>query len=270
MTDQNSKLAIGFVTFNPGRRFYDRLESLASAGYKTYIFDNSPELRATNTFCKSHCNVHYSTAGKNVGLGIGLSIINATSYYDGYEMLLFFDQDTSFTSHTLEYICSFCRAHSPKTLEDYAAVVFDAQRNASLSHHQIEDVFLAISSGSLFILENLQKIGWHNEKYFVDGVDYELCLRARNNGYRIGRCSNTPGFDHETEQPDRFVEIFKKRLPLRRYSSIRIKDSVGAYLRLIGYTFKNYDLKAASIISRSFLIYLLGQILARTVLRKAT
>lgn len=262
-------LAIGFVAFNPEPAFYDRLKLLAGAGYETYVFDNSPESRETRTLCKSLSNVRYSTAGKNVGLGIGLSIINATSYYDGYQVLLFFDQDTCFTSETLEYIRAFSGAHSSKTIEKYVAVAFDSQQSPNVLPYQIEDVVLAISSGSLFILENLKKIGWHNDTYFVDGVDYELCLRARSNGYRIGKCGNTPGFDHESEQPDRFIEIFKKRLPLRRYSTIRIRDSTRAYLRLITFALKNLDFQATRVMSRSLLIFLLGQILARTVMRKA-
>ena len=263
-----ANLAVGFVTFNPGQEFYDRLRLLGNWGYETYVFDNSPETRATRALCGSLCGVHYSTAGKNVGLGVGLSVINATAYYDGREMLLFFDQDTSFAYQTLEYINAFSRTHPPEVLERYIAVVFDAQQESHILPYQVRDVLLAISSGSLFVLENLKRVGWHNEKYFVDGVDYELCLRARRNGYRVGRCGNTPGFDHESEQPDRFVKIFNKELPFRRYSGIRIKDSTKAYLRLIALTLKNLDFRATGAMSRSFLIFVLGQILARTVVTK--
>lgn len=269
MTAVDATLAIGFVTFNPGETFFDRLRALTSLGYKVYVFDNSPEYRAVRDVCKPLCNVHYSTAGKNVGLGFGLSVIAATSYYDGYAAQLFFDQDTIFTSQTLEFISEFHSACSPIISERYVAVVFNAREESSALPFQIKDVLLAISSGSLFVLENLKKIGWHNAKYFVDGVDYELCLRARTNGYRIGSCSNTPGFDHESEQPDRFVEIFKRRLPLRNYSGTRIVDSIRAYLRLIAFALKNFDFQAAGAVARSFLIFLLGQVLARTIVKKA-
>ncbi|MGD9842810.1 MAG: hypothetical protein AB7F79_07165 [Steroidobacteraceae bacterium] len=269
MNVKDASLTIGFVTYNPGLAFYERLKWLADAGYATYVFDNSPETRATRACCDSFTNVHYATAGNNVGLGVGLSVITATAYYDGYPMLLFFDQDTCFTAETLQFIAGFSGAHPREILEKYVTVVFDARQNAAQQIYQVEDVMLAISSGSLFMLENFKKIGWHNPRYFVDCVDYEMCLRARNKGYRIGKCSNTPGFDHESEQPDRFVSIFNKRLPLRRYAGVRIKDSTSAYLRLIAFTLRRFDWRAAGVMSRSFLIFLLGQVLSRTVLRKA-
>jgi hypothetical protein len=46
---------------------------------------------------------------------------------------------------------------------------------------------LLISSGSLFNLNILKKINWNNVKYFVDGVDYEFCLRANKMGYLLQR-----------------------------------------------------------------------------------
>jgi hypothetical protein len=108
-------------------------------------------------------------------IGVGLSVITATAYYDGCQMLLFLDQDTGFTSGTLEYIKEFRSAYSRETLEKYVAVVFDAKRKAVSSAFEVEDALLAISSGSLFLLDNLKKIGWHNPTYFVDGVDLPQC-----------------------------------------------------------------------------------------------
>jgi rhamnosyltransferase len=129
-------------------------------------------------------------------------------------------------------------------------------------------VRLAISSGSLFNLKVLQQIGWHNEKYFVDCVDYELCLRARRCGFKIGLIRNTPDFDHVTEQPDRTLNLLGKELLVRRYSATRIKDALGAYLKLIlGGLFQNTPSDTWAL-TRSLGLYIFGQLAARMMKSK--
>jgi rhamnosyltransferase len=128
---------------------------------------------------------------------------------------------------------------------------------------EVLDVPLTINSGTLFILKNLQKIGWHNRSYFVDGVDYEFCLRSHIHSFKIGLVSGIPGFDHESEQPDRVVTILGKRLLVRRYSAPRIKDALHSYIRLIYSATKSREFSYAFLFIRSMSIYLFGQILSR-------
>ena len=126
---------------------------------------------------------------------------------------------------------------------------------------------LAISSGSLFFLSNLNKMGGHNTSYFVDGVDYEICLNARRNQLKVGLCANTPGFDHVSEQPDKVIHLFNSSLPLRRYSAARIFDALSAYIKIIFASIRFAEWKFSYVIIRSFAIYLLGLVLSRMVLK---
>lgn len=264
----DKKITIGFIIFYPELVFIQRLEWLATAGYNIYIFDNSPESVGVKKITLLHDNMYYATAGQNVGLGTALSIITASAFYDANQMMLFFDQDTSFTLETIEYINTFKNTHSNLILEKYAVIAFDSKQDSNKMSNQIEQALLVISSGSLFVLNNLKCIGWHNYSYFVDGVDYELCLRARSKGYLVGRFSDTPGFDHVSEQPDSYITLLGKRLPLRQYSMVRLKDSFKAYLRLIWFTVIKLDFKAFLTISRSFIIFITGQIMSVLLLKK--
>jgi rhamnosyltransferase len=267
ITDKNKKLAIGFVTYNPGVVFYDRLSMLNNEGYPIYIFDNSPEVKKTKNYSNLINNSHFSTAGKNVGLGIGLSIITASAYYDGCENLIFFDQDTVFTFDTLKFIEFFLKIKRSEINKKFVSIVFDSKKNIDNKNFNIEKVKLAISSGSMFVLENLKKVGWHNPTYFVDCVDYELCVRSSTCGFDVGKCGSTPGFDHETEQPDYIIKIFKKRVFLRRYPAARFNNSIKAYIRLMVYTFIMNEYLLFFILLKSFLIYFFCQILARIILK---
>ena len=57
-----------------------------------------------------------------------------------------------------------------KIRNKYISITFDSTNNDVENDSQsceILDVDLVINSGSLFVLENLKNIGWHNEKYYV-------------------------------------------------------------------------------------------------------
>jgi rhamnosyltransferase len=235
---------------------------MINLGFRVYVFDNSPFCTQHNWITQNSQKIWYLTAGKNVGIGYSLSTLCATAYAHGYKNLLFLDQDTGVSCQTLKFIQEFIEAVPTTVQQQYAALVFSGQVAVN---HCIKDVPLAISSGSLFNLSVLKIIGWHNEKYFVDGVDYEFCIRARRNGFNIGLIGNTPDFDHVTEQPDRVIKIIGKNILVRRYAVSRITDALSAYFKLIfGGLFKN-RFSDTIVLIRSAVIYVGNQLIARLI-----
>jgi rhamnosyltransferase len=268
MLDYNlslKKYAIGLILFNPESSLLQRVEVMTSHGFQVYIFDNSPFIFEYSLLTKDKPNIVYLTAGKNVGIGYGLSTLSATACAHGYQSLLFLDQDTGISYRTLEYIENLSKSRPIDIQRQYAALVFSGNTGSSES---VQDVRLAISSGSLFNLSVLKQIGWHNEKYFVDCVDYEFCIRARRNGFKIGLVRNTPDFDHVSEQPDRRLTFLGKDILVRSYSAARIKDALGAYIKLIfGGLFINKPADTYVLI-KSAVIYMLKQLISRLVFMK--
>lgn len=259
--------AIGLVLYHPEESLLKRVEQMVALGFRVYVFDNSPFGAPYSQAIQGHPNVGYLTAGKNVGIGYSLSTLCATAYAHGFQRILFLDQDTGISDQTLEFIEAFSQSVTTDTQQRYAVLVFSG-RGHPAAGHSVQEVRLAISSGSLFNLPVLKKIGWHNERYFVDCVDYELCLRARRCGFKLGLINNTPDFDHITEQPDQIIRLLGKRLLVRRYSVARIKDALGAYVKLIigGLLINRIDDTYA--LTRSMAIYIFGQLTARLVKSK--
>jgi len=252
--------AIGLVLYHPEESLLKRIDQMVELAFKVYVFDNTPCGSQYIRTIQENQNICYLTAGKNVGIGYALSTLCATAYAHGYPRLLFLDQDTGISPQTLEFIEAFPKSLPTSALQQYAALVFNGHQT---TENSVQDVCLAISSGSLFNLSALQHIGWHNEKFFVDCVDYELCLRARRFGFKIGLIRNTPDFDHVSEQPDRIVNFIGKQLFVRSYSASRIKDSLGAYLKLIvGGLFLNQPSDTYTL-TRSMGIYIFGQLISR-------
>jgi len=260
------KMAIGFVIYGPEKSFYERLELIDKVGAPFYVYDNSPEIVDAKVRMESLLHGRYLSSGKNEGLGVGLSDLCQSAYQENFDGLLFFDQDTGFNLKTISFIQSFMNENFTFFFKDYSAILFSGAQANDLKNQNdppLVTVDFAINSGSLFILTNLEKLGWHNKDYFVDGVDYEFCLRSHVAGFKIGKHFNTPCFDHESEQPDQVVTVFGKRLLIRKYSYMRIKDAIHSYIRLVFQALANGKWIFAIKIIRSFLIYIAGQVLSR-------
>ncbi|SFA80051.1 rhamnosyltransferase [Collimonas sp. OK607] len=252
-------IAIGFVIYNPGNGLLSRIQMALELGYDIYIYDNSPQEESVRKFCDEKGKIKYLTGGKNLGLGLGVSSVCAQAYFENNSGLVFFDQDTIFNKDTLECIENYFCDHSELELT-HSAVVFNSKKSKEKNEQNcFKDVPLAINSGSLFYLKNLKKLNWHNEKYFVDCVDYEFCFRSKRGGLRIGEYSCTPGFDHVTEQGDKKYKIFGKYYSMRAYSYSRILDASISSLRLIGTTLSSGDIKFSGHIIKFLLIYIIFQ-----------
>lgn len=119
--------------------------------------------------------------------------------------------------------------------KQYSSITFNSKTvgHTDIKEPLIKDVRLVINSGSLYLLSNVKKIGWHDSGFFVDCVDYAFCLASSNHHLKIGEHSKTPGFDHSTEQGDERFKVFGVVIPMRAYRFSRIWDTYTASIKLI-------------------------------------
>ena len=126
----NLNVAIGIITYNPESSVVKRLSDTIKSGYKVYIFDNSPDNSIVRDYAYSNAearsHITYLTCGKNAGLGYGLSAVCAHAYYDSFPTLLFFDQDTVYSTETLDYVSAFY-GRNDFLSELYSSVVFNSK-----------------------------------------------------------------------------------------------------------------------------------------------
>ena len=266
------KLALGVVVYQAEASLSRRLQQALDARFSVYLFDNSPHDSTLRDFARDKARCHYTTCGKNLGLGVGISAVCSQAHYDGFSALMFFDQDTVFDARTIEFVERFLVRHQDKSRE-YSAVVFNAKDRADTGNQDADDwastrdVTMAISSGTTFFLANLQKMNWHNTSYFVDCVDYEFCLNSERHGLKIAEFSKTPGFDHLSEQPDKVYRFLGRDHAIRRYSASRIRDTLWASMRLALTALRNGRFGFFAKMVRSVCIYASFQIIARLIRR---
>lgn len=261
------KIAIGFVIYDPNLDQLNRIHEASCLGFSVYVYDNSPEKNNSKEFAKNRKAIVYLTCGKNVGLGRGIASVCAQAYYDQHSALIFFDQDTIFNSDTLDFVDEFYKNNSDLAYK-YSAILFNSKNHLipiDANAKNLKSVSLAINSGSLFFLENLKKLNWHNDKYFVDCVDYEFCLNSQMHGFEIGEFSATPGFDHSSEQADEGYKILGRTYLMRAYSPKRIIDTCWASLKLLCKSIIAGRLTFFSEIFKLLAIYIATQLFVRTV-----
>ena len=269
------KPIIATILYNPDISTYARIKSAIEYGYEVYIFDNSPDVTSKLFIVENKDKVRYFTFDKNVGIGPALRLLCSTAYYEGNENLLFFDQDTIFTKETLSFICDYLSQSSSGENSDkpykllsvtFRDTVINRKRGIIeqifVGKYSVNVVDFTISSGTLFSLENLKKIGWHDDSFKVDGVDYSVCISAQSAHLAIGEIFNTPGLDHESYQGNSTFSFFGKRYRGRRYSFFRIKDYVSSSLRLIFRSIK-FNRKATLRLLMMLIIYINKQFLLR-------
>ncbi len=186
------KPIIAIILYKPDNSTYQRIRTAIGEGYKVYVFDNSPDDKSKLFIEEHNKNIRYFTFDKNMGIGLALKLMCATAYYEGNRELLYFDQDTIYNKETLEYIFDYINESSDSKYfnqrEKILSVTFrdretkrkeeQIQEKMSMGKFDLNIVDFTISSGTLFHLGNLKKIGWHDKGYYMDGVDYSICLSA--------------------------------------------------------------------------------------------
>jgi len=230
-----NEFIVAFVLHYPSVEVFDRIQSLLSEGYEVYVFDNSP--KNTQPFIlhydlSSNNNFRYFSSGCNSGLSSSLSTLLSSAFYNGASNVLYFDQDTDFNSKTLSFISSFL-VDNHLLFHDYSMVSLYGKNKYIESQNIIHEHTHIILSGSLFNLFALEEIGWFRGNYFVDGVDYKLCLDSINSGFKIGHFDSSPGFDHSSFQDNSIkIKIFNKSLHLKKYDYSRIKGIFISHVKL--------------------------------------
>ncbi len=274
---QKYEPAISFILFNPTVHTWERLALAIDAGYDIFLFDNSPSCTDESFLAKNQRKIRYFTTGANNGIAYALKILSNAAWTGGWQMMLYFDQDTIFTLETLLYVSEFamyCNTNwtTFDTLRVFS-VTFRAKkmnskqnRVISFGNYNLEEVEFTISSGTLFFLDKLAKVGGHDVSYFIDGVDYYICLAAEKQNQLIAEISNIPGLDHSTEQGDHCWSFLGKQFIGRKYPISRIKDFLRASFKLLFFSLRIGSSKTLKLI-KLFFSYILIQIVVRFSIR---
>lgn len=247
------------VTYNPPAEFADHLDAWMSQVDQLVVVDNGSApawrddvRRLTQTRL---AGVEFIWNETNLGIAASLNRGFARLMDQGHELAFVFDQDSRPSPGMVAEMLQVYDRHPDRSRVAIVAPNIDIpSSNNSLSFLQpygpflfrrvrctdqrtLEGISVVITSGALYNLRAYSQIGPFREDLFIDYVDTEYCLRARQHGYnlvvacharlqhrfgnqrerRFGPITMHPSF----HSPLRWYYISRNRVPVTRTYALR-------------------------------------------------
>lgn len=233
------------ILYNPDVNALNNIRIAKSLGLHTVIYLNKSE----DYFLKQLVGFDIVILGDNINVGLGKAFYEFEKYLQSttYKYFIYFDQDTVVNDNAWHNIINTYESF----YKNKEVGLLNYGNTPKINRHFV------ISSGSLFSMNILKEIGLHDKSYFVEGVDYEFCMRLFFSGYKIinMRCL---GVDHKSLQDGFKVKLLCKNIFLRVYGKKRTNDFNIAHLRLLKIAIKKSNYK--------FTIFLLKSLIRHNIM----
>lgn len=230
------------VLYNPGPNALENIALAKSVGIQSIVYLNKVDAE----YLKQLEALDIVILGNNVndGLGVAFSEIEELLKKREVENFIYFDQDTVVgKSAWLDILKSYADHFLGK---DVGMLYYSGYKRPISS--------VVISSGCVFSIRVIDEIGNHDASFFVEGVDYEFCLRLKQNGYRIVNVFNA-GIDHDILQDQHQKQIFGIKYSLRVYGQKRLNDFNVSHAKLIKMSLRYKQLRMAVFFLKSFIVF---------------
>jgi len=238
------KIAGIVVLYNPSNLVYDNVLTYIDYIEHLFIVDNSESqnkdlVEKLLNFKK--CD--YINNNENLGIATALNIGARKALENNFDFALTMDQDSKFSKQVIE---NFLKTANDLDLKDIAILSpFHKQTNfiEQIQENSFEELDFIMTSGNLLNLKIFEQIGGFLDSLFIDHVDHEYCIKAKDANFKIIRCNNI-FFEHSPGKLIEFFSIFRKKCyrsepsPLRLYYFVR--NGFYIYNKYINKAFKAY------------------------------
>lgn len=163
---------------------------------------------------------------QNLGIATALNQGIKTASQKEFEWILSLDQDSKCASDFISEMLSTYKSFPKKQREDTAMLVpkwidLNLTEEKINKKNKVESVPTAITSGALYKSGIFSKVGFFEEKLFIDQVDHEFCLRLKQQNFKIFKIENSLLFHKLGESVERkFLKmkfVVTHHSPVRRY-----------------------------------------------------
>lgn len=178
----------GIVTYNPNiSRLEVCIKSVISNVKMVVIVDNGSKNvdQILSLSKKFKDEVIVKLLDKNYGIGYAGNILLNYSEKRGFSWLLCVDQDSVFDEN---YVQNLLSMKQPDDIFAICGLPIDQRRVKEKKierGEKLKRIKECIQSGTLYKVSIAKKIGGFNNWLFIDYVDFEICYRARLNGYSV-------------------------------------------------------------------------------------
>ena len=183
-----TKIAACVILYNPENEIFDNIASYIGDVGMLYIVDNSTSHNhlLIEKLSHSFSNIGYINNNDNLGIATALNIGCDRALEDGYEWILTMDQDSKFVNFPHYLSC----LENLQNTDNIAILSANTNYNEDMEIPKealctFEETFSAITSANLLNLKLFEKIGKFEDKLFIDLVDYDYCIKAQMNNFKV-------------------------------------------------------------------------------------
>lgn len=144
------------------------------------VVDNTPD----RDLKLSHKNLIYISNKDNLGIATALNIGFETAINNGVKWVLTLDQDSILPENMLESFIQYSEICGTDVgLIAPVLRLYTGQKYKS--SHSVEDINIALQSGSFINTDAYKIVGGFNDQLFIDYVDTEFCWKLLSHNYRV-------------------------------------------------------------------------------------
>lgn len=190
------------VAYFPSSQIVQNVEYLLPQVDHILIVDNgssAPGAQAALKQCEAHPEVSVYYCGENLGVATALNIGARYAMTNGYEWVATFDQDSTAPSGYIEGLWAALDACpyaanvaliSPKYQDRTCEPVYVKSYAARTTNLPFAPIDITMTSGNLVKVEAIVDVGFFDDSFFIDFLDYEFCLRLKSSGYDLIEAQN--------------------------------------------------------------------------------
>ncbi|MFH4676104.1 glycosyltransferase [Vibrio alginolyticus] len=218
------------VLYNPEPSVVDNILTYAKHLKKLFVYDNSSYSNESMLrSLASVVDIEYLYNGVNDGLSYAFNRVIKTLHCFSDSWILTMDQDSYFNDDDFE---RFIGLDLPN-LQNVGIIsplhITEPKYTNINEFINIEELKTVMTSGNLLNIRLHKVVGGFDEKYFIDCVDWEYCLKLNSKGFKVIRVNNIQ-MPHGLGEPITKKSIFTKKNrvvlnhnALRRYYITRNK-----------------------------------------------
>jgi len=186
------KFSCGITLYNSSLEELEKMLKYDKVFERVYLYDNTEncEKRLVNkNFFLDKTKFVYTTNKGNNGLSIAYNVMCKNAIYENCDFICILDQDSYISCETIQNIIERIKNDNRKNVGIYAPIIKYNHKNSLRNDKQNteSEVDWVISSGSFVNLKAFKATGGFDEKYFIDRLDYDFCMRVKQSGYIILR-----------------------------------------------------------------------------------
>jgi rhamnosyltransferase len=215
------------TTFRPDDNFYKRVERIKKQVPLVIIVNDGDSIDNIINLKKwfdweKNILLHHNTI--NVGIAASLNKGVNIAKNNGYKWILTLDDDSLVKSDFVERLINGLKSIKiDKPIGLIGMSWIEPNNNEkckpireSVTYFEKRGI---ITSGSLFSVDTYDKVGAFREDFYIDLVDYDYCLRARQKGFAIIKL-NEIGFEHSIGRKE-FIYVMGHKVVLGSHKAFR-------------------------------------------------